>query len=196
MDDRRGAAVGVIARGERAGGRLANADRYRREVRPNEYASVSGDVKRGRAGRVAGLRRSGRGTRERRLAQAWPRSDASCRTFGPPFQIESGQRPHLPTLTAPGAEHSNRTPTQSMGGSQVGPLQAIAPGPCRPSSSAGSHGSVSTASVIDNVFIARIPRAAVGPTAMTWRSASGATIKTIPEPSRGGGAPGFGQAPD
>jgi len=52
------------------------------------------------------------------------------------------------------------------------------------------------ASVVDNLFVVHVPRADVGPTAMVWRSASGATIKTILEPPRGGGpAEGFGQAP-
>ncbi len=51
-----------------------------------------------------------------------------------------------------------------------------------------------TDNVVDNVFVVPKPRAVVGPTAMIWRSASGAAIKTIPEPNSGGLAEAFGQA--
>ncbi len=50
--------------------------------------------------------------------------------------------------------------------------------------------------VINNVFVVHVPRADVGPTSMIWHSASGTTIKTIIEPSSGGGlSSGFGQQP-
>jgi hypothetical protein len=52
------------------------------------------------------------------------------------------------------------------------------------------------ATVIHNLFVVHVPRADVGPTAMIWRSAGGARIRTILEPASGGGpSEGFGQSP-